>query len=158
MTSKDGTKSWNRSAIFQIVSTTKTIGQNFINVLIVINYCLAFAWHSCEVERIGRLMNLTKTSSRVNMGNGTFFDLVFIKNVMPSDLDQVDFNEFITYWKLKGHLLADTKLRPSQKKPSKVIARLKTVARASGVLPIGKRRINKKESDDNGNHDSDYSD
>ena len=84
MTSKDGTKSWNRSAIFQIVSTTKRVGQNFINVLIVINYCLAFAWHSCEVERIGRLMNLTKTSSRVNMGNGTFFDLVFRGNYPKS--------------------------------------------------------------------------
>ena len=157
---EDGSKSWNRSAIFVQVSTVKNIGSRFVNVLIVINYCLAFAWHSCEVERIGRVMNLTKTSSRVNMCNGTFFDLVFIKNVMPTNLDEVDFDAFIAYWKKKGHLLADTKLRQSKKKESQVFTRLEKETRASGLLPIGKRRIKKKESDDDddANNDDDYGD
>ena len=142
------------------VSTVKNIGSRFVNVLIVINYCLAFAWHSCEVERIGRVMNLTKTSSRVNMCNGTFFDLVFIKNVMPTNLKEVDFDAFIAYWKEKGHLLADTKLRQSKKKESQVFTRLEKETRASGLLPIGKRRIKKKESDDDddANNDDDYGD
>ena len=78
---------------------------------------------------------------------------------MPTNLKEVDFDAFIAYWKEKGHLLADTKLRQSKKKESQVFTRLEKETRASGLLPIGKRRIKKKESDDDdANNDDDYGD
>jgi len=58
--------------------------------------------NATQVERIGRLMNLTKNNLRTDLGDERFFALCFIKHVMPS-LDAIDWEPLLKMWYEDGH-------------------------------------------------------
>ena len=108
-------------------------------------YTLAFAFGSCEVERQGRVMNLTKTSMRTNLGDDDgeigakhmFLYLCFLKSEMPA-LEHVDFKRLIRRWKERNHMDASSKRRKGA--TGKVLKRLAREGARRSHTPIGVER------------------
>ena len=116
-----------------------------VAVVDMVLYTLAFAFGSCEVERQGRIMNLTKTIMRTNLGddNGEcgekhmFLYLCFLKSEMPA-LEHVDYKRLIQRWKERGHMGAHSKRRKGA--AGKVLERLRKELARRSHTPIGTDR------------------
>ena len=85
-------RTFNIARLFEYITTHDVPGKRMVAVVDMMLYTLAFAFGSCEVERQGRTMNLTKTIMRTNLGddNGEcgekhmFLYLCFLKSEMPA--------------------------------------------------------------------------
>lgn len=124
--------------VFKFVTTSLEVGGTMKAVVEMIDYIQAYAFGSCEVERIGRLMNLTKTSLRTDLGDDRFFALCFIKHTMPS-LDAIDWAPLLEMWYADGHHNANSLARGDD--PSIVLKRLAKEAKLRDHTPIGTKRV-----------------
>ena len=127
----------NMYRVFEHVLTTVAEGSKYKNICIMIRYALGFAWCSCEVERFGRIMNLTKTSSRINLGDDTFPALCFIKHAMPG-FAAIDYDRLVAAWYEEGHVSARSIARGAE--DSVVMQRLALQDRKRSHTPIGTTR------------------
>ena len=110
-----------------------------LTVVVIFDYVLGFAFGSCENERIGRKMVLTKTNLRSVLGDEVYFALLFVQNEMPS-LEAVDYMRILKAWYESGHYNARSRRRASYRK-SDVSERLKREAAKRDHTPIGTKKI-----------------
>ena len=119
----------------------------------VIDYTLSFATGSCAVERLGRVMNLTKTNLRAALGDEIFFHLVFVKFAMPA-LEDFDWERILKRWYEYGHMDDVSKSR----RESLVLKRLREEQAKRSFTPIGtkKRRIGEQNEPNNETTNEDF--
>jgi len=135
---KDGPRELDLLLLFAYVSDTPDVAREMTTVVEIIEYVLSFAFGSCENERLGRVMTLTKTEMRTQLGDDAFFALCFIKQSMPS-LEAVDFLRIVEAWYKSGHCSARSKRRSLFRK-SDVTERLKHEAAKRDNTPIGTKK------------------
>ena len=128
------TKTINMSRVFEYFSTNSTPGE-MKQLIEVIDYTLAFATGSCAVERIGRVMNLTKNDLRAALGDEIFFHLVFVKFSMPA-LEDFDWERILERWYNDGHMDAVSK----SARESSVLKRLRDAQAKRSHTPIGTKK------------------
>ena len=103
----------------------------------MLDFVQAFAFGSCEVERIGRIMNLTKNKLRTDLGDTRFFALCFIKHTMPH-LSAIDFEPLLKMWYEDGHNDSNSLRRGDE--PSVVVQRLAREKTRRNHTPIGTKK------------------
>ena len=124
------------SGVFEYFSTNSTAGE-MKQLVEVIDYVLSFATGSCAVERLGRVMNLTKTSLRAALGDEIFFHLIFLKFQMPA-LEDFDWERILTKWYADGHMNAVSNARDMD--DGLVMKRRREEEKVRSKTPIGTKK------------------
>jgi len=119
--------------------TTVDVGSTMPSIAGMLNYTTSFAFGSCENERLGRTMAMTKTNLRSLLGDDVFFALCYVKNEMPS-LEAVDYLRIVKAWYESGHCNARSRRRALYRK-SDVSERLKREAAKRDHTPIGTKKV-----------------
>jgi len=90
----------------------------------VLDYSIAFRFTQCDTERLGRTMNLMKTSARASLGDEHFEQSVFIAYNAPRTHD-INITKLVLEWEKKHHLALQKDSRRTGARSLEVISRMK---------------------------------
>jgi hypothetical protein len=148
-TNAKGVRTFDLEQLFEFISTSVPVGGEMLAIVEIIDHLLSFATGSCCVERLGRVMNLTKTDLRTLLSDELFFYLVFLKHQMPS-LEAVDWEPILKQWYTHGHYDAMSKRRErmfnEKDQQSLVMKRLEEEQARRNHTPIGTGKLQRAEA------------